>query len=251
MTLASGQELHQRLAKPERALHGAALSLHHNNLIAVLKPFIHSALKAELAVHGFTPSHQPSFIFSNMPFHFQKREILYSYKSRLSPLLTRRPSLPACCSTSASDLDRRVSPPHRCWQVVPHEEQSWAVQGEVKSPSATQRQRFIASPLETPMTVLPMTDCWPNNEPFVPSHYSCNLSFHQNRTLFTIFLPQEKAKSKINKHRSSFLGTGFLQLGKPGTLYRLFWYSCITAMSLQSCFGMDKSTCFAFFLTLI
>lgn len=105
----------------------------------------------------------------------------------------------------------------------------------------------MADPLETPVTALPVTDCWPNNEPFVPSHYSCNLSFHQNHTLLTSFLPREKATSKINKHHSSFLGTGLLQPGKPRTLYRPFSYCCITAMSLQNCFGMDKSSCFAFF----
>lgn len=126
-------------------------------------------------------------------------------------------------------------------------EWSWAAQGEAKSPSA-QQWRFIASPLETPVTVLPMTDCWLNNEPFVPSHHSCNPSFHQTYTLLTIFHPLEKAKSKISKHHSSFLGTGLLQLGKPGTLLRLFFlYSSITTMCLQCCFGMDKSSCFAFF----
>lgn len=137
MTLASGQELHQRPAKTERALRGAALPLHHSNLTAVLKPFVHSALKTELAAHELTPSCQPSFIFSNMPFNFQKREILYSYKSHPSPSPTRRPSCPACRSTSASDLGWRVSLPHCCWQVVRHGERSWAAQGEVKSPSAT------------------------------------------------------------------------------------------------------------------
>lgn len=94
-----------------------------------------------------------------------------------------------------------------------------------------------------------MTDCWPNNEPFVPFYYSCYLSSQQSHTLLTIFLPWKKAKRKIDKHHSSFLGTGFLQLGKPRTLYRRFWYCCITAMSLRSCFGMDKSTHFAFFFS--
>lgn len=87
--------------KPKSALLGAALPLHHNNSIAVLKPFVHSALKIELTVHGLTTSCQPSFIFSKMAFNFQRREILYSYKSYPSPHPTPRPCHLECCFASA------------------------------------------------------------------------------------------------------------------------------------------------------
>lgn len=151
-------------------------------LIAVLKPVYDQPCRLNWPCMGSAPP-------INILLFSQTRHLIFKREKHC--IVINLISLPACCSASPCDLGRWVNLPQHCWRVVWPGEGSWAAQGEVKSPSA-QQWRFIASPLETPVTVLPMTDCQPNNEPFVPSHHSWSPSFHQTYTPLTISILQRK-----------------------------------------------------------
>lgn len=74
-----------------------------------------------------------------------------------------------------------------------------------------------------------MMNCWPNNEPSGPSHFFLNLKFFQNHSLNRIFLHHEREKAK-------WASSAHLLTGEYST-------------HLRRCFGMYKSSCFAFFFS--
>lgn len=184
-------------------------------------------------MHGLSPSHQHSFIFSNVLFNFQKRQTLYSYKSTLSPCMLLCLCLwfralgqpaPALLAGGLAWGGELGSP--RWGKVSLCSAMAFHCQPLGDSCDSASHDRLLAQ--QWTLCALPLL-----LQPQLPPTY----------TLLTIFHLLEEAKSKISKHHSSLLGTGLLQLGKPGTSYRLFFlYSSITAMYLQSCFGMDKSS---------
>lgn len=64
------------------------------------------------------------------------------------------------------------------------------------SPSITKLWLCIVGPSEAPMTALCMINCWPNSEPYGPSHFFLNLKFFQNCSLNRTFLHHEEEKAK-------------------------------------------------------
>lgn len=118
-------------------------------LIAVLKPVYHHPWRLNWLCMGSAPP-------INILLFSQTCHLIFKRDKHC--IVINLLFLPACFSTSACDLGHWVNLPQHCWRVVWPGEGSWAAQGEAKSPSA-QQWRFIASPLETPVTVLLMTDC--------------------------------------------------------------------------------------------